>query len=54
MTGGKQALPIIEFEDGSLLFESKVIAERARAGTLVPAAPASAPQEPPPAPGGTV
>jgi glutathione S-transferase len=53
MTGGKQALPIIEFEDGSLLFESKVIAERARAGTLVPAAPASAPHEPPPAPGGT-
>jgi hypothetical protein len=54
MTGGKKALPIIEFEDGSLLSESKVIAERAKAGTLVPAAPAAAPQEPPPAPGGTL
>ena len=54
MTGGQKALPIIEFEDGSLVSESKVIAERARAGTLVPAAPAAAPQEPPPAPGGTL
>jgi hypothetical protein len=55
MTGGPKALPIIEFEDGSLLRESKVIAERARAGTLVPApAPAAAPADPPPAPGGTL
>ena len=52
MTGGQKALPIIEFEDGSLLSDSTVIAQRARAGTLVPAAPAAAPQEPPAAPGG--
>jgi glutathione S-transferase len=50
LTGGQKALPIIEFEDGSLLGESKVIAERARDGTLVPAAT----PEPPPAPGGTL
>jgi hypothetical protein len=50
MTGGPKALPIIEFEDGSLLRESAVIAERARNGTLVPRdAPAATP-EPPPAP----
>ena len=50
MTGGQKALPIIEFEDGSLLSESNVIAERARAGTLIPApAPAAAPEPPPPA-----
>ena len=68
MTGGSKALPIIEFEDGSLLTDSKVIAERAKAGTLVPAAPPappqerpappqeppSAPQEPPSPPGGTL
>jgi glutathione S-transferase len=55
MTGGAKALPIIEFEDGGLLRDSSVIAERARAGTLIPApAPAAAPQEPPPAPGGTL
>src|SRR6478735_2376966 len=54
MTGGPKALPIIEFEDGSLLSESTAIAERARAGTLAPApASAAAPYEPPPAPGGT-
>ena len=49
MTGGPKALPIVEFEDGSLLRESAVIADRARSGTLVPDAPAAAP-EPPPAP----
>jgi hypothetical protein len=27
---------VIEFDDGSFLHESKVIAERARAGTLQP------------------
>ena len=55
MTGGSKALPIIEFEDGSLLPESTAIAERARNGTLVPAPPAAAPPEPPPpaAPGET-
>ncbi len=31
---GETKLPVVEFEDGSLLRESKVIAERARAGTL--------------------
>jgi glutathione S-transferase len=36
MTGGSKALPIVEFEDGSLLRESTVIAERARNGTLAP------------------
>ena len=50
MTGGARALPIIEFEDGSLLRDSKVIAERVAAGTLIPPAPAAAP-EPPPAQG---
>jgi Glutathione S-transferase, N-terminal domain len=49
MTGGPKALPIVEFEDGSLLRESTVIAERARNGTLLPDAPPSA-AEPPPAP----
>jgi hypothetical protein len=50
MTGGPKALPIIEFEDGGLLRDSSVIAERARNGTLIPTpAPAAAPQEPPPA-----
>jgi len=53
MTGGARALPIIEFEDGSLLRESAAIAERAQAGTLIPTAPAATP-EPPPAPGGTL
>ena len=50
MTGGSKALPLIEFEDGSLLSDSKVIVERAKAGTLVPAAPPPA-AEAPPAPG---
>jgi glutathione S-transferase len=31
---GQDRLPVVEFEDGSFLRESKVIAERARAGTL--------------------
>jgi glutathione S-transferase len=39
MTGGTKALPIIELEDGTLVRESTVIAERARAGTLVPEPP---------------
>jgi hypothetical protein len=47
MTGGSKALPIIEFEDGSLLRESSVIAERARNGTLMPDAPPP-PQAPDP------
>jgi glutathione S-transferase len=33
MTGQKK-MPLIEFEDGTFLRDSKVIAERARAGTL--------------------
>ena len=49
MTGGSKALPIVEFEDGSLLRESTVIAQRARAGTLVPEEKQAAP-EPPAAP----
>ena len=48
MTGGPKALPIIEFEDGSLLRESSVIAERAKNGTLLPDAPP--PPAPPPGP----
>jgi len=31
---GQNKLPVVEFEDGSFLRESKVIAERAQAGTL--------------------
>ena len=31
---GQKKLPLIEFDDGSFLRESKVIAERARQGTL--------------------
>jgi glutathione S-transferase len=31
---GQRKLPVVEFEDGSFLRESKVIAERAHAGTL--------------------
>lgn len=31
---GQKKLPVIEFDDGSFLHESKVIAERARQGTL--------------------
>jgi glutathione S-transferase len=50
MTGGPKALPIIEFEDGSLLRESSVIAERAKSGTLLPTAPAAAPEPPPASP----
>jgi glutathione S-transferase len=50
MTGGPKALPIVEFEDGSLLRESTVIAERARNGTLLPDAPPPAAEPPPPAP----
>ena len=49
MTGGPRALPIVEFEDGSTLRESSVIAERAKNGTLVPDAPPP-PAEPPAAP----
>ena len=48
MTGGPKALPIIEFEDGSRLRESSVIAERAKNGTLLPDAPP--PPAPPPGP----
>ena len=32
---GQRKVPYIEYDDGSLLFESAVIAERARAGTLL-------------------
>ncbi|HYX85420.1 MAG TPA: glutathione S-transferase N-terminal domain-containing protein [Gaiellales bacterium] len=46
---GQRKLPIIEFEDGTLLTESTVIAERARAGTLVPEEKQATP-EPPAAP----
>ncbi|HEX2377644.1 MAG TPA: glutathione S-transferase N-terminal domain-containing protein [Gaiellales bacterium] len=49
MTGGPKALPIIEFEDGSILRQSTVIAERAKNGTLLPQAPPPA-AEPPSAP----
>ena len=49
MTGGPKALPIIEFEDGSLLRESTEIAARAKAGTLMPEPPPPA-TEPPAAP----
>jgi hypothetical protein len=31
---GQQKVPLIEFEDGTFLRQSKVIADRARAGTL--------------------
>ena len=41
MTGGAKALPIIEFDDGSLLAGSNEITCRARAGTLLPSAPAA-------------
>jgi len=55
LTGGTKALPIVEFEDGSILRESAVIADRARSGTLLPDPPAAAHEppaaEPPPAPG---
>ncbi len=50
MTGGPKALPIIEFDDGSLLRESSAIAERAKNGTLLPASPAAAPEPPPASP----
>lgn len=33
---GKRSLPLVEFEDGSLLRDSKVIAARAKDGTLRP------------------
>jgi glutathione S-transferase len=33
---GQNKLPVVEFEDGSFLQESKVIAERAKSGTLAP------------------
>ncbi len=53
---GQRKLPVVEFEDGTLLRESKVIAQRAREGTLrsersaaEPAAPAPADQPAPPA-----
>jgi glutathione S-transferase len=49
MTGGPRALPIIEFDDGSILRESSLIAERAKNGTLLPEAPPPA-AEPPAAP----
>jgi hypothetical protein len=51
MTGGPRALPIIEFEDGSILRESAVIVDRAQNGTLVPAASPPPAAEAPPAPG---
>ncbi|MGN6380592.1 MAG: glutathione S-transferase N-terminal domain-containing protein [Gaiellales bacterium] len=31
---GQSKLPVVEFEDGSFLMESKTIAERAKSGTL--------------------
>jgi glutathione S-transferase len=31
---GQKKLPVLEFDDGTFLHDSKVIAERARAGTL--------------------
>jgi len=31
---GQKKLPLVEFEDGTFLRESKAIAERARSGTL--------------------
>jgi hypothetical protein len=46
MTGGPKALPIVEFEDGSILRESAVIADRARNGTLLPQAPPPAAEPP--------
>jgi glutathione S-transferase len=49
MTGGPRALPIIEFDDGSILRESSLIAQRAKNGTLLPDAPPP-PAEPPAAP----
>jgi glutathione S-transferase len=52
MTGGPRALPIIEFEDGSILRESAVIVDRVQNGTLLPAAPPPPPAAgAPPAPG---
>ena len=36
---GQKKLPVIEFEDGTFLFESNAIAERAKAGTLDPGQP---------------
>jgi glutathione S-transferase len=47
MTGGGKALPIIEFDDGSLLAGSSEIAERAHAGTLIPTSAAAAAEPPP-------
>jgi glutathione S-transferase len=43
---GQRKLPFIEFEDGTILRESSVIAEKARAGTLVPPAAGEPPQSP--------
>jgi glutathione S-transferase len=40
---GQRALPFIEYEDGTVLRESKEIAARAKAGTLL------RPPDPPPA-----
>jgi glutathione S-transferase len=37
---GQNKLPVVEFEDGSFLHDSKVIAERAKSGTLEPGPPA--------------
>jgi glutathione S-transferase len=39
---GSRMLPVVEFEDGSLLRQSQVIAERARSGRLEPDSPAAA------------
>jgi glutathione S-transferase len=38
---GQRKLPLVEFEDGTLLADSAEIAARARAGTLVPTPPAN-------------
>jgi glutathione S-transferase len=38
---GQNKLPVVEFEDGSFLFESKTIVERAKSGTLTSNPPAA-------------
>jgi glutathione S-transferase len=44
---GQRKLPIVEFEDGTTLLESKEIAARAQNGTLVPVAPTPPADAPP-------
>lgn len=38
---GQNKLPVVEFDDGTFLFESKEIAARAKAGTLTPNPPSA-------------